>query len=160
MTHVPALRSEVQRRRPRRVGPIGWLLALGAITFLAFLALARSPTRGPYFRVEELMAAPEAWNNKEVRVHGRVQPGSIHVLPSDDGEPDYSLMMTSKTKRIRVLGAGRLPATLRDDSEVVVVGRLELVGRSWVLASTELITKCGGKYDETSTDRRGPPRYE
>jgi cytochrome c-type biogenesis protein CcmE len=48
---------------------------------------------------------------------------------------------------MRIWYRGILPDTFRDQAEAVVLGTVVREDGTWWLAATELMTKCGGKYD-------------
>lgn len=112
------------------------------VLFLAFAGLLYS-TMGEsleyYKKVDEVMVNPAAWQGKALQVHGYAK----RVGRKADSL-DYEFHIESNGKTVRALYSGVTPDTFKNDSEVVVKGRLD--GDN-VLHATEIIAKCPSKYD-------------
>jgi cytochrome c-type biogenesis protein CcmE len=116
-----------------------------------------------YMMVDQLRASDmSAWEGKELKVHGYIEPGTIVEKLVDD-ELHRTFILEKSGKRIRVFSTGPKPETVKDDTEIVAVGQLvraatfrdlarELSVRlepdmELVLDASELMAKCSGKYE-------------
>lgn len=130
-----------------------------------------------YRMVDELVGDGwTKWTDKELKVHGFVEAGSI--VESVVGQVQHRTFVLQKNgKKIRVFNEGPKPDTFKDQSEVVATGRLvkasELQGlatemcaknivgcplhtdseQEWVVVSSELMAKCPSKYDGAPTTK-------
>ena len=130
------------------VGGIGYLL------LSSFLGSAQT-----YKMVEELMAEPERWEGKIMRVHGFVEAGSI--AESINGQTtERVFFMENKGARIEVTHTGPVPDTFRDRSEVVAKGTVTKDGTEYRLVATELSAKCPSKYEGQPTSKTDYGRVE
>lgn len=133
-----------------------------------------------YRMVDELVGDGfDKWQEKELKVHGYVESGSIveHVV----GQVEHRTFVLQKNgKKIRVFSQGPKPDTFKDQSEVVATGRLvkasELQGlatemckdlkvpnpacpirtdaeQQWVVDSSDLMAKCPSKYDGATSNK-------
>ena len=108
-----------------------------------------------YKMVDEVMAEPDAWTGKLLRVHGYVEAGSIAEQRAEH-EVRLRFVMEQKGARLVVEHAGPAPDTFKDLAEVVAKGRIVRVGDGYVLRSTELLAKCPSKYDGRSEGPSSP----
>jgi cytochrome c-type biogenesis protein CcmE len=94
-----------------------------------------------YYHVADLGSTTEG---QQVKVSGRVQPGTIqrdaqgiHFLITED-RPDVKGSPT-----VKVDYTGQMPASLKDESLVIVVGKYAAGG----ITASSLQTKCPSKYE-------------
>jgi cytochrome c-type biogenesis protein CcmE len=95
-----------------------------------------------YMHVEEVMAAPAQWQNKNLQLHGYVVKDSI--LRKHDSL-EYRFKVQSKGAVIDASYEGIVPDTFKDDSEVVLKGRLGPDG--FRVAPNGVMAKCPSKYE-------------
>ena len=95
-----------------------------------------------YMHVDEVMAAPGQWQNKNLQLHGFVVKDSI-LRKRDSLE--YRFKVQSKGSVIDASYDGIVPDTFKDDSEVVLKGRLGPDG--FVVAPNGVMAKCPSKYE-------------
>ena len=95
-----------------------------------------------YKHVEEVAVNPEAWHGKNLQLHGFVVPDSI-LRKRDSLE--YRFKIHSKGAVIDASYVGIVPDTFKDDSEVVLKGRLEADG--FHVAPNGVMAKCPSKYE-------------
>jgi cytochrome c-type biogenesis protein CcmE len=122
--------------------------AATAALFVAVVAFHASAWRfagPPYVMVDELVNDLDAYEGKEVRVHGFVMPGTIK---RHDGW--YLFDLERRGGWLRVFHRAPMPDTLRDGIEVLVTGQLV---RGWYLDSRAVVAKCPTKYEGTQTPR-------
>ena len=139
------------------------LTAAVAVCGVGFLVKSSVSSAQHYKMVDELMAGDlTAWTDKELKVHGWVESGSIHESVVNQ-ETHRTFLLQKGGKKIRVFSAGPKPDTFKDQSEVVATGRLvpsakmtelaKSLGVSiesdvpYVVDSSELMAKCPSKYD-------------
>jgi cytochrome c-type biogenesis protein CcmE len=129
-----------------------------------------------YMMVDDLLASDQAsWADKELKVHGWVEAGSIHESVVDQ-ETHRTFILQKGGKKIRIFSVGPKPDTFKDQSEVVATGHLvpsaklkdvsQRLGVSiesdmpYVVDSTELMAKCPSKYDGAASNKRLEPAPE
>jgi len=129
-----------------------------------------------YMMVDDLLASDQAsWADKELKVHGWVEAGSIHESVVDQ-ETHRTFLLQKGGKKIRIFSVGPKPDTFKDQSEVVATGHLvpadkmkdvsQRLGVSiesdmpYVVDSTELMAKCPSKYDGAQSNKRLEPAPE
>jgi cytochrome c-type biogenesis protein CcmE len=141
------------------------LTAAVAIGGVGFLVKSSIGSAQHYMMVDDLLASDlGSWKDKELKVHGWVEGGSI-VEGVVGQETDRTFLLQKGGKKVRVFSAGPKPDTFKDQSEVVATGhlvstadpkvkeraaRLKVVIESdmpYVVDSTELMAKCPSKYD-------------
>ena len=94
-----------------------------------------------YRYVDEVMAAPDEWHGKALKVHGYVKAGSIERKP-DSLEYRFDLQRNGRT--VKAYFSGIAPDQFKDDSEVVLTGVLTGSG----FHATDMTAKCPSKYEE------------
>lgn len=114
------------------------LIALVMVTI--HLAPAPSP---PYKMVDEVALRPSSWEGERVRLHGWVKPGTIVHVANDL----HVFTLQRNGESMRIWYRGIVPDTFKDQSEAIVLGTVLHEDGTWWLAATELMTKCGGKYE-------------
>jgi cytochrome c-type biogenesis protein CcmE len=114
------------------------LIALVIVTI--HLAPAPSP---PYKMVDEVALRPEMWDGDRVRLHGWVKAGTIVHVANDL----HVFTLERNGAWIRIWYRGLVPDTFKDQSEAIVLGRVLREDGTWWVSATELMTKCGGKYE-------------
>ena len=128
------------------------LLVAGAIVIagVSYLMISGiSQTTVYYYKLSELMAQPSA-HSGGVRVNGRVASGSIRKEPKT---MSVDFVMNEGGSSIPVHYTGIIPDTFKDDSEVVVEGKLSADG-SMFRAHT-LLAKCPSKYESQANTEMG-----
>ncbi len=105
-----------------------------------------------YKMVDELMVEPGTWVDKDLRVHGYVEAGSIKEKIVDQ-KTLRTFYLQYKGKRIKVSDEGPKPDTFKDLSEVVAEGRLAEENGEFVLYSDKLMAKCPSKYEGAAQNK-------
>jgi cytochrome c-type biogenesis protein CcmE len=147
-------------------------VVLGGGGFLIYSSVGHAQH---YRMVDELVGDGfDKWHDKEMKVHGYVQAGSIVTGPVGQVST-HSFVLQKNGKKIRIFSQGPVPDTFKDQSEVVATGRLvkaadaqatadELCAHAekefkaacpirtdaeqvWVVQATDLMAKCPSKYD-------------
>jgi len=123
--------------------------ATAAVLFFAFAGLMYSTLREgtEYFKhVDEVMANPQAWEGKQLQLHGYVVPGSILKRPDT---LEYKFKVQSNGKVIDATYKGIVPDTFKDrpgeEAEVVMKGELTPAGFN--VAPNGITAKCPSKYE-------------
>jgi cytochrome c-type biogenesis protein CcmE len=123
---------------------------LGAATIVAsvgFLIAEGVKETGVYFLTPSELAAKTAadptFYDVGLKMGAKVVPGSVRRAP-DNRQIDFEV--SDGTKTYPVTYRGLVPDTFSDanDIEVIVEGRL---GRDGVFRATEVLAKCGSRYD-------------
>jgi cytochrome c-type biogenesis protein CcmE len=95
-----------------------------------------------YKHVDEVMVNPEAWHGKNLQLHGFVVKDSI-LRRRDSLE--YRFKVQNKGAVIDATYTGIVPDTFKDESEVVLKGRLDADG--FRVAPNGVMAKCPSKYE-------------
>jgi cytochrome c-type biogenesis protein CcmE len=96
-----------------------------------------------YKHVDEVMVNPAAWQGKNLQLHGFVVKDSI-LRKRDSLE--YRFKIQSKGAVVDATYTGIVPDTFKDESEVVLKGRLDANG--FRVAPNGVMAKCPSKYEE------------
>ena len=114
----------------------------GVVLVLAFAGLLYS-TMGEsleyYKKVDEVMVNPEQWHGKALQLHGYAQN-----VGRKRESLDWQFDIHNNGKVVRAYYTGVAPDTFKEDSEVVVKGRLTDQN---TFQATEIIAKCPSKYE-------------
>jgi cytochrome c-type biogenesis protein CcmE len=94
-----------------------------------------------YKYVDEVMADPQAWQGKPLRIHGYVVAGSIKRNPASR---EYRFEVQRNGKVVRASYTGSPPDAFKNDAEVVLTGILSERG----FAATDMTAQCPSKYEE------------
>ena len=95
-----------------------------------------------YMHVDEVMAAPDAWYQKNLQLHGHVVDGSIMRRPNT---LDYRFSVEANGKVVHATYSGIVPDTFKGGSEVVLKGRLTEAG--FHVEPDGVMAKCPSKYE-------------
>jgi cytochrome c-type biogenesis protein CcmE len=95
-----------------------------------------------YKHVDEVMAAPEQWYGKKLKLHGYVVKDSI--LRKRDGL-EYRFKVENKGHVVQASYTGIVPDTFKDSAEVVVTGTLGPHG--FDVDRNGVMAKCPSKYE-------------
>jgi cytochrome c-type biogenesis protein CcmE len=119
-----------------------------AVLVLALAGLLRSSLREGteyYKHVDEVMTNPSAWEGKRLQLHGFVVRDSI--LRRRDSL-DYRFKIENKGQAVQAMYTGVVPDTFKDESEVVLKGRLDADG--FHVDANGVMAKCPSKYEPKS----------
>ena len=114
------------------------LVLLTAFGVLLYTTLGESMQYYKY--VDEVMTQPTAWQGKSLQVHGNVVAGSIG-RKKDSLEWRFQLQRNGQV--MTAYYSGIVPDTFKNDSEVVLTGRLTSEG----FMATDMTAKCPSKYE-------------
>ena len=131
-----------------KLGITGAVLAL-AFGGLLYTSLGESAEY--YKHVDEVMANPQAWQGKNLQVHGFVVPKSIGRKRDS---LDYRFEIQRNGQKLIAFYSGVVPDTFKDDSEVVLTGRLTSQG----FMATDMTAKCPSKYEAAAPPLGAPPK--
>lgn len=151
-------------------------VVLGGGGFLIYSSVSHAQH---YMMVDQLVAAGpmDQWQDKEVKIHGYVESGSI--VETVVGQVEHrSFVLQKEGKKIRVFSEGPKPDTFKDRSEVIATGRLIPAAsvqqlatdlckgktgagcpiradaeQAWVVESNDLMAKCPSKYDGATSNK-------
>jgi cytochrome c-type biogenesis protein CcmE len=142
-------------------------VAVGGITFLVKSSVSSAQH---YKMVDDLMSSDlKEWTDKELKVHGWVEAGSIRESIVNQ-QTHRTFLLQKGGKKIRVFSSGPKPDTFKDQSEVVATGHLVPAAKEkeladslgvaleadlpYVVDSTELMAKCPSKYDGAQVNKK------
>ncbi|MEE9385580.1 MAG: cytochrome c maturation protein CcmE [Nannocystaceae bacterium] len=97
-----------------------------------------------YAYVDQVMASPEGFQGREIKVHGIVVPGT--VKQRKNGAGDYRFVIEHGDKQLAVHFGDMVPDTFTEGGEVVLTGTLDAGGASF--EATSMSAKCPSKYEE------------
>ena len=95
-----------------------------------------------YKHVEEVMVDPGAWHGKNLQLHGYVVKDSIMRKPDT---LEYRFKVQNKGAVVDATYTGIVPDTFKDDSEVVLKGKLD--ARGFHVDPNGVMAKCPSKYE-------------
>lgn len=117
------------------------LIVGGSLSYLFYTTLA-SETEF-YKHVDEVMAQPDQWYGKKMKLHGFVVDNTIEVRNST---LDYRFDMQTNGQVVKATYRGVVPDTFKSGAEVVLGGTLDRDG----FHATDMTAKCPSKYDPKS----------
>ena len=123
-----------------KAAKIGVTSLVLALTFGALLYSTLGESMQYYKYVDEVVTHPETWKDKNLQVHGNVVPGSIG-RKKDSLEWRFDIQRNGQ--KLTAFYTGLTPDTFKDNSEVVLTGRLTPEG----FKATEMTAKCPSKYE-------------
>jgi cytochrome c-type biogenesis protein CcmE len=95
-----------------------------------------------YKHVDEVMSNPSQWEGKPMSLHGFVVPGSIKRKPDSF---DYIFKLQNNGSVVNATYEGIVPDTFKDESEVVLSGKLTSEG--FHTKRDGIMAKCPSKYE-------------
>jgi cytochrome c-type biogenesis protein CcmE len=117
-----------------------------------------------YFKhVDEVMVNPASWQGRPLKLHGFVVPGSIVNRPDSF---QYRFSLEHNGRVVDASYEGIVPDTFKDQSEVVLTGRLIVAarpeGRAYEFATNRdgIMAKCPSKYDALTEPGKGRPAFK
>jgi len=132
-------------RKATQISATVFVLAT-AFGVLLYSSLGESLQQYKY--VDEVMAAPQQWEGKRLKVHGYVVPKSIGRKEST---VQYRFDMERNGKTLRAFYTGTPPDQFKDEAEVVLTGVL----KDNEFHATEMTAKCPSKYEERAPSEVG-----
>ena len=129
-------------------------MAVVLTAVVGLMSLSLGETAAYYKHVDEVMAAPEQWYQKNLQLHGHVVDGSIMRRPNT---LDYKFKVQANGKVVEATYTGVVPDTFKDGSEVVLKGRLSPAGFA-VQPKDGIMAKCPSKYDPKTATTVGGSR--
>jgi cytochrome c-type biogenesis protein CcmE len=134
---------------------IGLTLAVLVAAFSGLMWTTLSEGSEYYKHVDEVMEDPSAWEGKRMQIHGFVVPGSIMRKPDTF---EYRFQLHNKGHVVDASFTGIVPDTFKDESEVVLKGKLTnitnphgQVVRGFETAPDGIMAKCPSKYDPATS---------
>ena len=121
---------------------IGAILVAGAIGYLAYAGAASSWQY--YLSVDEAVGESASLIGKQIRVSGRVSPGSLAVV---DDRREATFELQGERHAMHVTCRCLLPDNLAENIDVVVEGTLQADG----INGHKVITRCASKYQPKQT---------
>jgi cytochrome c-type biogenesis protein CcmE len=126
----------------QKAAKIGVTCVVLVLAFGGLLYSTLSEGTEYYKHVDEVMANPDAWQGKNLQLHGFVQGEPFRTRDSFKWRFDVQ----NKGKVVRAYYTGIVPDTFMADSEVVLTGRLAADG-TFQVAKDGVMAKCPSKYD-------------
>ncbi|MBI4319620.1 MAG: cytochrome c maturation protein CcmE [Chloroflexi bacterium] len=143
--------AAVLARRKSAVGQkkvlIGSTVILFALAYLVYFSM--QGTTMYYLTVGELLDRGGDTASQQVRVAGKVQPGSITREDRNTTVRFVALDEKDPGRALRVVYRGVIPDTFKDDAEAVFEGKLTPEG---VFQANVLLAKCPSKYEGATGD--------
>lgn len=112
--------------------------------FGALLYTSLSDNLQYYKFVDEVLAAPQSWEGKPMRVHGYVVPNTIG---KKSATREYRFQVQRNRKTLQAYFTGTPPDAFKDDAEVILTGTL----KGDRFDATAIEAKCPSKYEEAGT---------
>jgi cytochrome c-type biogenesis protein CcmE len=133
---------------------IGKVILTGVLVLAGggFLVYSSLDDAQYYEMVDKVVEEPGRWVDKDLKIHGYVQAGSI-VEEKLDGGVRRTFVLERNGKRITVRFSGVKVDNLKDRAEVVAQGRLVELGDRLEFQAQELMAKCPSKYEGAQSNR-------
>ena len=125
----------------KKAQKIGLTVVVLALAFGTLLYSSLGESLQQYKYVDEVMAAPEQWHGKALKIHGVVKAGSIYRKP---GSLEHRFDLQRNGRVVKAYFSKAPPDQFKDDSEVVLTGVLTKDG----FHATDMTAKCPSKYEE------------
>ena len=132
---------------------IGATVAVLMLAFAGLMYTTLSEGTEYFKHVDEVMANPQAWEGKQLQLHGYVVPGSILKRPDT---LEYKFKVQNNPARSNEQGTvveatytGIVPDTFKGEAEVVLKGRLTPQG--FHTDPNGVMAKCPSKYEAKTT---------
>lgn len=125
------------------------VLALAGGGFLVYSSLDDAQY---YEMVDQVADDPSKWVDKDLRLHGYVEPGSI-VEDRSGSELTRTFLLEKNGKKVKVRFAGIKVDNLKDRAEVVAQGRFHDRNGQLEFEAQELMAKCPSKYQGAQSNR-------
>jgi cytochrome c-type biogenesis protein CcmE len=136
---------------------IGVTVAVLGLAFAGLMYSTLSEGTEYFKHVDEVMADPQAWEGKQLQLHGYVVPGSILKKPDT---LEYKFKVQNNPARSSEHGnvveasyTGIVPDTFKGEAEVVLKGRLTPQG--FHTDPNGVMAKCPSKYEAKSAAAAG-----
>jgi cytochrome c-type biogenesis protein CcmE len=110
----------------------------GSLTYLFYTTLSSDAEF--YKHVDEVMAQPDDWYGKRMKLHGFVVDNSIQIR---EQTLDYRFDLQSNGTVVKAAYHGVVPDTFKSGAEVVLSGMLDRDG----FHADDMTAKCPSKYD-------------
>jgi cytochrome c-type biogenesis protein CcmE len=124
--------------RPRYL--IGFLLIIGGLIYLGSTVFQSSLQY--YVTVDEFFATPDTYQNKTLKVAGKVKDGSIHK--ADGSSSVYNFVIIGASHEMPVHYKGLVPDTFKAGGDVVATGKMAPDG---TFQANHILAKCASKYE-------------
>ena len=120
------------------------LIAITAVAAaVLYLITTGFEDTGVYYKtVDELLAEPQRFETRPVRINGILVEGSLLSKPGTD---EFRFEISKRNEILTVIYKGVLPDTLKEGRELVVQGVYD--SRSKTFTAREILTKCPSKYE-------------
>lgn len=112
------------------------------VAFGGLMSMSLGKTAAYFMHVDELMAAPDEWYDKNLQLHGHVVEQSIMKRPNT---LEYRFQVQANGKVVHATYTGIVPDTFKGGSEVVLKGRLSPHG--FEVEPNGVMAKCPSKYE-------------
>ena len=134
------------------------ITALGLLGAFGGLMWATLQDGTEYYKhVDEVMTNPAEWEGKPMQLHGFVVPGSILKVPDSF---KYKFQLQNNGSVVTASYEGIVPDTFKDESEVVLSGKLSEEarpeGRAYAFHTKRdgIMAKCPSKYEATKASKK------
>lgn len=101
-----------------------------------------------YIHVDEVLQNPDSWQGKRLQLHGFVED-----LRQRPNSLDYKFNVRFNGKVITAAYSGVVPDTFKNDSEVVLKGKLH--GDAFSVDPNGVMAKCPSKYNAQAPVKAG-----
>lgn len=120
-----------------------WVIGIAFVLLgLGIILTTNLPSSLQYYvTVDEFFTNVKKYDNLEIKVAGKVVPGSI---VKDANGMDWKFEVQNGGSKIPVEYRGAMPDTFKEDSDVVVTGTY----KAPVFAANNVLAKCASRYEE------------
>jgi cytochrome c-type biogenesis protein CcmE len=125
-----------------------WVIGIAFVLLgLGIILTTNLPSSLQYYvTVDEFFHNVKKYDNLEIKVAGKVVPGSI--VKSSDGM-SWNFEVQNEGSKIPVEYRGAMPDTFKEDADVVVTGTY----KEPTFAAKHVLAKCASRYEEKLTPK-------
>ena len=120
-----------------------WIIGIAFVLLgLGIILTTNLPSSLQYYvTVDEFFHDVKKYDNLEIKMAGKVVPGSI--VKAADGM-NWNFEVQNEGAKIPVKYRGAMPDTFKEDAEVVVTGTY----KDQIFAANHVLAKCASRYEE------------
>jgi cytochrome c-type biogenesis protein CcmE len=160
----------MDRRTLRLPDPMRMITKLAITAVVAVggggLLIGASFANASHYRMVDQLVREgfDGWSDKEIAVHGFVEPDSIHLKVVEQ-QTARTFVLAMNGQKLRVFYQGPVPDAFKDNSEIIATGALVRAStepladafgvradseHAWVLDATSVTAKCPVHYSDQS----------
>jgi len=140
--------DDLAKNRRMKLKQTKWIIGIAFVLLgLGIILTTSLPSSLQYYvTVDEFFSNVKKYDNLEIKLAGKVVPGSI--VKSSDGM-EWKFDVHNAGSKIPVTYRGAMPDTFKEDADVVVTGTYQ----NPTFAAKHVLAKCASRYEEKLTPK-------